>query len=74
MNAAHIMKHNLVKIITMMVGELDSSSVSETHENYADYFKIENMYNTLIFVSFVFLMCIIILSLFEGIGKQEIGE
>ena len=66
-------KHNFIKIITMMVGELDSSNIGE-FENYGDYFEFENMYNTAIFISFVFLMCIIILSLFEGIAVGEIKD
>ena len=58
----------------MMVGELDISGVGENYENFADYFKLENMYNTAIFICFVFMMCIIILSLFEGIAVGEIKD
>ena len=58
----------------MMVGELDSSKLSESYENVGDYFKLENLYNTAIFVCFVFMMCIIILSLFEGIAVGEIKD
>ena len=65
---------NFIKIITMMVGELDISAVGENYENFSDYFKLENMYNTAIFICFVFMMCIIILSLFEGIAVGEIKD
>jgi len=57
-----------------MVGELDTSMVGESYENFTDYFKFENMYHTAIFICFVFMMCIIILSLFEGIAVGEIKD
>jgi len=58
----------------MMVGELDVSSLTDTYENFSDYFKLENMYNAAIFVFFIFMMCIIVLSLFEGIAVGEVKD
>ena len=58
----------------MMVGDLDTTFVGENHEDFLDYFKFENMYHTAIFICFVFMMCIIILSLFEGIAVGEIKD
>ena len=58
-----------------MVGELDSpTNIRSEAENNGDYFEFDNMHNTAIFISFVFLMCIIILSLFEGIAVGEIKD
>lgn len=58
----------------MMVGELDVSSLADTYENFSDYFKLENMYNAAIFIFFIFMMCIIVLSLFEGIAVGEVKD
>ncbi len=63
---------NFIRIISMMIGELDISSLNTDVETFSDYFKIENFYNTIIFVFFVFMMCIIVLSLFEGIAVGEV--
>lgn len=69
---------NFLRIITMMVGDLEipgfDSTVDSTgtSDTFSDIFRLRNVYNTVIFLFFVFLMCIIILSLFEGIAVGEI--
>lgn len=68
-------KLNFLNIIVMMVGDLELphfDSSSEDKDKFVDIFRLINIYNTLIFLFFVFLMCIIILSLFEGIAVGEI--
>ena len=65
---------NFIRILTMMVGELDVGSFGDNYENFSDYFKLENMYNASIFIFFVFMMCIIVLSLFEGIAVGEVKD
>ena len=65
---------NFLGIITMMIGDLripDFDS-SNPQNHFEDLFKFKNIYKSVMFLFFVFLMCIIILSLFEGIAVGEI--
>ena len=54
------------------MGELDVTGYDQQFPNIADYFRLANLYNTIMFLFFVFMMCIIVLSLFEGIAVGEI--
>ncbi len=51
---------------------MDISDLEVDYPNLSDYFRLRNVYNTVLFLFFVFMMCIIILSLFEGIAVGEI--
>jgi len=64
---------NFLGIITMMIGDLQIPDFdSSSPHNFEDLFKFKNVYKSIMFLFFVFLMCIIILSLFEGIAVGEI--
>lgn len=63
---------SFLRVITMMMGDLDLPDYDPIPKKFIDLFGLKNVYNAIIFLFFVFLMCIIILSLFEGIAVGEI--
>lgn len=55
-----------IKTINMMIGELDGDEVAMIESNDVNY-----MINNIIYIFFIFIMCIIVLDLFIGL---EVGE